>query len=406
VSGQLLAGIGKREITPPVGKLMGAFPDRVPVMKARVAQGVHDPLWARALALSDGANTVAICIADVLGLAWNDVQDTRRRFTELTGLPGERLVIGGTHNHNGPECAYVFGGSPDDPYISDLQRGMAEAAAEAVGCLAPASIGAASVDRDLAYNRRDISPTGAFRQANANPTHQARGPVDPRVSVLRIDHADGRPLAAVAHFAAHPVIQTNPNRLFTAEYPGVVRTRLEALASVPMAIFWQGAAGDTHPYEALTNDWANVERMGCAVAEAAAEAYALCEPLENPRLAVQRLVLEAPHRYVEGFMVRAEVTAVRLSERLALVFWPGDTFVELSLALQWRSPFARTIVMGYSAGRVGYVAPRSAYEFGGYGVELYTIDPPEASRTSVRPGFGEQLVDETAQLLERLKNQA
>jgi hypothetical protein len=99
-----------------------------------------------------------------------------------------------------------------------------------------------------------------------------------------------------------------------------------------------------------------------------------------------------------------EATAIRLSDRLALVFWPGDTFVELSLSLQWRSPFARTVVVGYAAGRIGYVANRNAYEYGGYGVELYTIDPPAFSRTSVMPGFGERLVEETASLLEQMRN--
>ena len=208
------------------------------------------------------------------------------------------------------------------------------------------------------------------------------------------------------HFAAHPVIMTNPNRLFTASYPGVARDTFESLTGVPTAMFWQGAAGDLHPYEALTNDYTQVKQMSQAVAEASAEAYALCDTIGDVGLAVERWQAEVPHRYVESHQVRVEVTAIRLRDRLALVFWPGDTFIELSLALQWRSPFARTLVVGYSAGRIGYVANRNAYEYGGYGVELYTIDPPEFSRTSVVPGFGEQLVHESAMLLEKMRFRA
>jgi hypothetical protein len=400
----LLAGVALREITPPAGTLMGAFPDRHPVMRARVAEGAHDPLWARALALSDGTTTVVICVADVLGFNWFDVDRIRAEFAEHTSLEPADLILSGTHNHNGPECAYVFGGSPQDPYMAHLRHVTATAAAEAVGKLAPAIARAASVNVDLSYSRREISPTGVFRQANANPERVARGPVDPRVTVLRLDRLDGSPLTAVMHFAAHPVIMTNPNRLFTASYPGVVRDRFESLTGVPTSMFWQGAAGDLHPYEALTNDYSQVGQMGQAVAEASAEAYALCDTIGDVGLAVERWQAEVPHRYVESYSVRVEATIIRLSEHLALVFWPGDTFIELSLALQWRSPFARTVVVGYSAGRIGYVANRNAYEYGGYGVELYTIDPPEFSRTSVMPGFGDMLVDETSVLLERLKD--
>jgi len=230
--------------------------------------------------------------------------------------------------------------------------------------------------------------------------------VDPRVTVLRMDKEDGTPLAAAFHFAAHPVIMTNPNRLFTSEYPGAAVRACESLTEVPMAVFWQGACGDTHPYEAITDDYASVERMGTALAEAAAQAYALCETTDNWGLALARWKADVPHRYSESLQVRVEVTAIRLTERLALVFWPGEPFVELSLALQWRSPFARTIVVGHSSGLKGYIPTRNAYEFGGYGVELYTIDPLKLSRTSVKPGFGEVMVAETARLLEELRQTA
>jgi len=385
--------------------LMGAFPEqRQPVMKARVAEGVHDPLWARALALSDGTTTITICVADVALFRWCDVDRIRAAFAQETELSPDSLIVAGTHNHNGPECLYMFGGSPDHPYIGDLTRLTAAAAADAVSGLAPARIGAASMEADLAYNRREISPTGVFRQANANPEGQRRGPVDPRVSLLRVEYVDGTPMTAAFHFAAHPVIMTWPNHLFTAGYPGEAVNRFESLTGLPLAMFWQGAGGDTHPYEALTDDWAQVAHMGTALAETAAAAYVRCMTGDDVELAVARWKVEVPHRYSESHKVRVEVTVIRLTDRLALVFWPGEPYIELSLALQWRSPFAMTIVMGYSAGCVGYVPPRNAYEFGGYGVDLYEQDSPEYSRTSVRPGFGERLVNETARLLEELKN--
>jgi len=53
--GAFEAGAAKRDLTPPMDR---------PVFLAgfghnRTAVGVHDPVWARCLALSDGTNTVA-----------------------------------------------------------------------------------------------------------------------------------------------------------------------------------------------------------------------------------------------------------------------------------------------------------------------------------------------------------
>ena len=406
MSETLLVGMSRADVTPPAGTPMAAFPDSHKPMRPRVAEGVHDPIWARALALSDGETTLVVCSADVVAFQWPDVDNMRAAFAEKTGLPGENLIVCGTHNHNGPECSYLFGGRPDDPYMGELRCGVVAAAAEAVDQMAPARVSAGSVDADLAFNRRQVLPDGQFRQRGGNPDRERIGPVDPKVSVLRFDGEDGDPLAGLFHFAAHPVILTNPNRLFTAEYPGAAVRHFESETGVAKALFLQGACGDTHPYQAITNDYANVEEMGRDLACAAASAWRQAAREPDLSLGVQRWTGTAPHRYSSAHEVRLEATAVRVGPRLSMVFWQGEPFVELSLSVQWRSPFARTLVTGYSLGWIGYVPTRQAYELGGYGVDLYTTDPPEFSRTSVRPGTGELLVDKTAELLGRLKGVA
>jgi hypothetical protein len=383
---------------------MAAFPDRTPATKLRTAEGFHDPLWARAVALGDGTITVVVCVADVVAFRWCDVDRMRVAFAQEAGLPSENLILAATHNHNGPDCTYLLGGSPDAAYSRRLRHLTVAAAVDAVANLGAAKIGAAAVEADLSFNRRQISPTGVLRQEYANPERQRHGPVDPRVSVLCVDGADGSPMIALLHFAAHPVIMTNPNRLFTASYPGAAVDRFESLTGVPVGMFLQGAAGDVHPYGAMSNSFADITRLASSLADKAAEAYGLCDTTDEAALAVQRWQGHVPHRYSDSHKVRFEVIVLRLTERIALVFWPGEPYIELSLSLQWRSPFARTIVVGYSGGRIGYLPNRNAYEFGGYGVDLDTRDPPESGRTSVWPGLAECLIDRTAALLESLKN--
>ena len=405
MSDTLFVGMGQQEITPPAGQPMACFPDGREPMRPRLADGAHDSLWARALALSDNETTLVVCAADVVAFQWPDVDHMRGAFAERTGLPGESLVVCGTHNHNGPECSYLFGGDPDDAYFGAMRDRVVGAAVDALARLRPARVSTGVVHADLAFNRRQVLPDGRFRQRGDNPGRERIGPVDPKVSVLRFDEEAGGPLAALFHFAAHPVILTNPNRLFTSEYPGAAVRHFESETGVPNALFLQGACGDTHPYQAITNDYANVDEMGRNLARAAASAWRQAAKESDLSLAVQRWTGTAPHRYSSAHEVRLEVTAVRIGPRLAMVFWQGEPFVELSLSVQWRSPFARTLVAGYSLGWIGYVPTRQAYELGGYGVDLYTTDPPEFSRTSVRPGTGELLVDKTVELLIRLREQ-
>ena len=399
----LQAGMAQIDITPPPGTTMGAFPVSHKPMQGRVAEGVRDPLWARALALSDGTRVHVVCVADVLALQWPDVDLIRQEFSTATGMPGEALVVSATHNHNGPDCTYMFGGSPDDPYVCELRRGIVEAAVSACKAMVPAELSVAAVSPGLSFNRRSIAPNGEFRQLGQAPGTPPSGPVDPRVTVLRIAPLSGAWCGGIIHFAAHPVILTTPNRLFTAEYPGASIRHFGATDVIDAALFLQGACGDTHPHQAITNDVARVEEMGQSLADAARDAWTQVVPLREPALATERWSAELPHRYSEDHRVRVEITAWRLSDDMAVVFWQGEPFTELSLALQWRSPFARTLVVGYSLGWIGYVPTRNAYEFGGYGVSLYDNDPPEYSRTSVAPGTGECLVDRAEQLLLSLR---
>ncbi|MDH7568758.1 MAG: hypothetical protein QHJ73_04145, partial [Armatimonadota bacterium] len=62
-----------------------------------------------------------------------------------------------------------------------------------------------------------------------------------------------------------------------------------------------------------------------------------------------------------------EIQVLAVGE-LAWVALPGEVFIELAQQIQRRSPFAKTVVLGYSNGCIGYVPTASAYPDGGYEV--------------------------------------
>jgi len=71
----------------------------------RVATGVHDPLFARAIYLEQpGGKKIAIVSVDLVGLFRDFVVDTRALVPEV-----DHLVICSTHNHNGPDTLGLWG---------------------------------------------------------------------------------------------------------------------------------------------------------------------------------------------------------------------------------------------------------------------------------------------------------
>ena len=88
--------------------------------------------------------------------------------------------------------------------------------------------------------------------------------------------------------------------------------------------------------------------------------------------------------------------AITFGGDLAIVGYPGDSFVELGFRIKENSPFARTFVSEQSgSGSIGYVPNEKAYPEGSYEVESARL----------APGGGEILADAAVRLLTELFHQ-
>ena len=63
--------------------------------------------------------------------------------------------------------------------------------------------------------------------------------------------------------------------------------------------------------------------------------------------------------------LKAPVGALRLGNA-ALVFLPGEPFLEIALAIRQASPFGLTMVAGYCEDYIGYIPTNRAFRNGGY----------------------------------------
>lgn len=92
----LLAGTAVVDITPPVGyRVSGYFYERA-------GTGVHDPLYAKAMAFAQGDIRAVLVVCDLIGIPATVADPARRRASERTGIPISHLAIAATHTHTGP----------------------------------------------------------------------------------------------------------------------------------------------------------------------------------------------------------------------------------------------------------------------------------------------------------------
>lgn len=272
---RLTAGVARVDITPPVGfRMQGAM------RRIEGAEGAESQLLATALVIADDNVKLVILDCDLIGFDLPLAQAIRVAIGEKVGTPGENVLVGCTHTHNGPCSARgILAGPHDvaarpgeiealDDYLERLAEQLADVAAVADTQRVSARVGAASDRAQVAINREEIEAKDGKVLIGRNPD----GVTDRSVDVLRVDDLEGRPIAILVSYAAHPVVMGFNSYLYSQDYPGVVRRVVEA-ASRATCLFLTGAAGNQACWSFLQSDWSEQERMGGQIGGAALNAF-------------------------------------------------------------------------------------------------------------------------------------
>ena len=100
MNSKLQAGFAQTEITPKRASVpLGGYG----ATEYRLSGSVLDPLYARAIALSDGEETCLYVCLDLLGIPEDSVARCRKAINEATGLREDRIFFGANHTHAGPD---------------------------------------------------------------------------------------------------------------------------------------------------------------------------------------------------------------------------------------------------------------------------------------------------------------
>ncbi len=387
---QLLAGWALSNITPPLGsRLRGYYSERL-------ASGVHDPLQAKALWLSDGDETLAVVTCDLCAVDRSVIEAARALVTESTGLPPERLVVQATHTHLGPHS-----GEHLEFLAGRISEAVIQAARQAGPVAASAGCGAAE---GIAFCRRFLMTDGAvrFNPGRRNPDIVGEtNPADPRVAVLALErphHAGG---LVVVNFACH--LDTIGGTVMSADYPHYLSRVVKAVFGAAWGtLFLQGCSGDINHIDveaaSQPTGFDMAERVGTVLAGEVVKLMARRAPIAVTPLRVRSTVLpievEQPTpdelaaakelraaggsdfnaqvragRLVslaaKGSPVPLEITTAHLGEA-AFVGLPGEVFSSYGRRLIAQSPSPLTFVTELCHHDVGYFPTPEAMTGGGY----------------------------------------
>ena len=390
------AGTAKRDVTPKEPVPMWGYGAR----HAALSTGMTDPLFASTVVLQVEDKKLAIVGLDLgRSPAEKTIQNIRARIKEKAGI--EYSFIAGSHTHHGPVLELTDedgkGKGKFDAalrYYQELEDAVVAAILEADAKLAPSRM-ATGVVKLNGFNRN--------RHTKIQPK-----PVDPDLGVIRLDGFDGKPLAVIVNFTAHPTMIPAEVLKFSADYVGALKATVEKEFG-GQTVFMQGAAGDMSANKGEYKDYLEFgQALGREVVKLAASLKP--EEVTKPSLKVKEERLKFGSRidwsnpgiktafgaaffpelipnfldeYSDG--IRPRLTVALLNGDIALVGASGEFFCNHAIRLKERARANQLFFFGYCNGYHQYFPTIEAVAEGGYGADS-TVSPVEV-------GAGEKMMN-------------
>ncbi|HYU59440.1 MAG TPA: hypothetical protein VEK39_01660 [Solirubrobacterales bacterium] len=345
------------------------------------AEEIHDPIDARAVAISDGAMTIVLVSVVAQGIHENYTHEMRARADQLTGGAINGMVVSANHNESSPDTVGIYGAPDvggvagansgiDEYYMDFLVERVAQAAADAYAALQPASLWErefelpANLRVDLSHN----FPTTADDRSPAA--------IDPKVRVLQARRPDGTPIVTIMNLAAHnqEIGHSGNDALqddISSDWPGYFHDELESRLG-GTAMFLVGDNGSEEDPETVPpvstaqfpecseSCYPQAEATGDALADAVADRVPDADPVRFGPVGARRDEFFAPiennlfkaaavagvfgerSTYTGGIPtgrtgedVRTEVNVLDVGPDLQFIANPGEAFPALMVGSPW-----------------------------------------------------------------------
>lgn len=313
--------------------------------------------------------------------------------------------------------------------------------------------GSATQQIPVSFNRRFVMRDGSVKTWMnwQNPeVVRAAGPIDPEIGLIVARSASGTPRGVISNFALH--LDTVSGTKWSADYPNFISQTLRlSTGNDVISYFGTGCCGDINHVNPRSPERNKADVIGNAIGYSVQSQLDKLQPVQTSDVIVKSRIVSLPlqdvtreevaksiqiadaarrkekveflehvnaykklmldhlrHRepYADaaehiawgltkslagiGDALPVDVTVIALGHDVAIVYLPGEVFVELGLAIKQASPFRTTLIVELSNGvETHYIPTRAAYAGGSY----------EVTNSTTQPGSGEMLVEAAIGLL-------
>jgi len=289
-SGDIQAGFSKVSINPSVGHVqdnieLGQFKEAplagYGARKGKVATGVHDSIFVKAVAIKVGLELVVIVGADILIMPPNIIDEVTL-LLEKKVIHRNHVFYSASHSHSsiggwGPGfIGEQFAGNANPSINQWLVKQIAQAVTGAISDLKPARIG-----------------QGFFNAApfTRNRLIGEKGTKNNDFNFISIQQKEGRK-AVIGSFGAHATTIGAENMQFSADYPGYWQRKMER-GSVDLAIFCGGSVGSQSP-SIEGKGFEKPQKMGESLADSLENQLAHVAYVDKISLSAMSLKMDLP----------------------------------------------------------------------------------------------------------------
>ncbi|MEA2388210.1 MAG: hypothetical protein QOG41_983, partial [Thermoleophilaceae bacterium] len=236
-----------------------------------MATAVHDPIDARAIAISAKGHTYVVASVVAQGLFENYIEEMRQEAEKRRPIAG--MVVSANHNESSPDTIGIYG-SPEVGGVAGGRSGIDEYYMDwLVGRVADAATAAYdSMEPGTLFARQVPIPDGVrVRLSNNFPTtyddENKPAAIDPKVGLLQA-RAGGKAVFTVMSLAAHnqeighsglssapdpahPDVKVPLNQQISSDWPGYFHRKLEAGGDAGMPMFLVGDNGSEEDAETV-----------------------------------------------------------------------------------------------------------------------------------------------------------
>ena len=382
----LEAGVAFVSINPMEEKIatqLGGYGAR----EGKPAQGTLDTIYGKVILFDSGGEKSAVVTVDICSAPVCLAEETLKK-AGIGGLTIDRLLIVASHTHAGLEGFSLdrrnVANNPNigifsEPILNFVTDRLAKALKEANSALQPVK-----------------AASGAMNLPNMNRNRRGSRFIDPQITVLRLDKADGSPYAVLVNYTAHGTFVSEHDMLVSGEWAGSMqRTVEDLLGGGVICLYANGAEGDIAPqgrsggsnYEQA---WNYGRRVGIAASRLAKDLHT--ERVSQfsvtsewvtlpPRQGAPDFVKIAGAEYHVTqeqldqmvkllFPEKAPIYALRL-DGFEMVTFPGEPICELGLAVKdtlRHAGIAHPCVAALTTDGIGYILTKEEYQKSGYEV--------------------------------------